>query len=116
MKKIRVGVYVKDIEFLAESVRFVDKLINNNKEQIVNIKNKCDGRQIITDITIYDIVVASEYARGYKFNIIYYQCEIDNELCKFVIEPSLIPYTPYIPMGDCFVLKNPVREINLGVV
>lgn len=112
-EKIKVGVYVKDSRFLDKALGFTSELINEKKEKIIDIKNSCNYKQITTDSTIYYILIASQGARGYRFNIIYYQDRIDKEICECTIETQIRPYKI---LDDYFLAEYPIRKIDLGVV
>lgn len=113
MREIKVGVYVKDSRFLDEALSFTNKLISEKKERIIDVKNSCNYKQITTDSTIYYILIASQGARGHKFNIIYYQDGVNKEICDHIIKTQIVPYKI---LDDYFLAEYPIRKIDLGVV
>lgn len=116
MREIRVGVYVKNCRFSDKALEFVNKLIEENGEKIINTIKSRDYKRVVTDSSIYEVIIASQNARGYQFNIIYYQNDIDEDIYEYIIESQIMPYMPYGVMRYYFRLEDPIRKINLGVV
>ena len=72
----KVGLFAKDYSYFDDMFEFANKLIKDNGEKIIQIKDMFNTFEIETDKSLYKFIEVHEGIRGYRWTYFSQNCSI----------------------------------------
>lgn len=94
-EKYKCGIFVKNSERIKIVTEIISYLLQNPSGVIELKKNKCDALVTFRNGSLIRVIVANDGARGYRWNGLIIDSDINQEVINTIILPHLIPLDQY---------------------